>query len=461
MDASERQALEAAIHAFAKAILHRAQAGLSEGTLRPEEWPIRRKIVAPLAFDDRGFVQGHQWNTELTTRPIWLGASRRLLEGAVASPEYAAILASAPSLDADKVRPGIEALCHRILPDTLNRTVPTTHRIGQLVGTLADELAGIPIQQGATVRLLGLGLQLERIDLSDSADEAVLRRTRASDYEQETDAFLDHPEQPWPAPSCVLELKYRAATPFEIQKRVEQAVAVLRLLMVASIVANSYELRSASLLHRWASSARFGSGTHINALTQASLSASEVERVQLGWRTLIGLIPERLYWPADGKVDSLLIAYQRYCDALLVNGILERRVANAAMGLESLFMKEKDLIGYRLGLRAARVLAKLDIDPVKAKREICDAYDIRSAFVHGDTIRRDQRRKLEKRYGALDNLLTHILYYLRTAILTIIVADVPKKEFIALVDDSFLLNDKADELGRLANGARQFVSPCR
>src|SRR5262249_19171702 len=152
-------------------VMERAQAGVAEGTLHAEQWPVKRKIVAPLDFDDRGFVQGQQWQTEFAAKPLWMGATRKILDSAILSPPYAAILAAYPSVDPSKVRQGIEAICHRILPDTLNGSSPTSDQVSELVKRLVDELAGHPVPHGVVINLMGIGLQPERVDLSTSGYE--------------------------------------------------------------------------------------------------------------------------------------------------------------------------------------------------------------------------------------------------------------------------------------------------
>jgi len=85
------------------------------------------------------------------------------------------------------------------------------------------------------------------------------------------------------------------------------------------------------------------------------------------------------------KIDHLTVAYNRYTDALSQNGVLERRIANAVMGLEALFLKssEDQELVYRLRIRISKLLSLLGYDPYEVKKIVSDVCTIRSRFVHG------------------------------------------------------------------------------
>ena len=149
-----------------------------------------------------------------------------------------------------------------------------------------------------------------------------------------------------------------------------------------------------------------------------------------------------------GKVDHTSIAYNRYSDALLQSDMIERRIANAIMGLEALYFKptrKQPELQYRLGIRVAKILGKLGYDPIKVKCAIKDAYAIRSIFSHGGHLGYKDKKKFESRYnGEVKNLLNLILDYLRVSIFVSMTFHSDKDEFIDIIDHA-LIDDKASE----------------
>ena len=73
-------------------------------------------------------------------------------------------------------------------------------------------------------------------------------------------------------------------------------------------------------------------------------------------------------------------------DALMQNGMIERSIANAIMGLEGLLLKsggEVQELAHRLSNRTAKLLSNFKYDPLEVKKIVSDAYGARSLFVHG------------------------------------------------------------------------------
>ena len=82
------------------------------------------------------------------------------------------------------------------------------------------------------------------------------------------------------------------------------------------------------------------------------------------------LIPQKLYRFGQGESSHLTVAFDRYCDALLRQGILEERIANAVMGLEALLLDQNQELSYRLSLRLAKSLSFLNEEAKEVKKVI-------------------------------------------------------------------------------------------
>jgi hypothetical protein len=144
---------------------------------------------------------------------------------------------------------------------------------------------------------------------------------------------------------------------------------------------------------------------------------------------------------------------------LLQNGVIERRIANAIMGMESLYLKRSETqeLAYRLGVRVGKLLRMLGFDHHEVKRNLSDAYRIRSLFAHGSQLSYKEKRKLELKYKDLKNLLVTVLDYLRISITVAIVLKRGKDELIDMLDDSLIDNQKEDQLRSLLSSTKDVI----
>jgi hypothetical protein len=157
--------------------------------------------------------------------------------------------------------------------------------------------------------------------------------------------------------------------------------------------------------------------------------------------------------------NYLTIAYNRYSEALLKNGLFERRVANAVMGLEALILKpgEKQELTYRLGIRISKLLSQLGYSPHEARNVINDAYKVRNLFAHGGQLDYKGKKKLESKYHDIKNLLLPTLNYLRILLVVMILTKKGKDEFIDLIDDSLVDKEKETQLHGTLSEVREIL----
>jgi len=190
------------------------------------------------------------------------------------------------------------------------------------------------------------------------------------------------------------------------------------------------------------------------------LNQETVPRLQHFWKEFSPLLPDSFYWPTGRTEDSTNIAYRHYCDALLQDGLVERRIANAIMGLEALFLKphgEVQELSFRLKKRVSKVLGCLNFDALETERVIQDAYACRNRFAHGGRLSHGERRKLEAEYQSLTTLLTTTLEYLRSSIVASLSVPREKEALIDLVDDSLIDGKSSNELNSAMSRARNVL----
>jgi F0F1-type ATP synthase alpha subunit len=111
------------------------------------------------------------------------------------------------------------------------------------------------------------------------------------------------------------------------------------------------------------------------------------------------------------------------------------------MCLEALYLKENERqeLDHRLGQRVAKLFNQFNHEPLEVYNKIKRSYEIRSSFVHGSPISKDQQNEASK-------LAQDILEYARVSIIIQLQLKVvmDKDKFLNLLDNS-LLNKQANE----------------
>jgi hypothetical protein len=251
-----------------------------------------------------------------------------------------------------------------------------------------------PVKYGAEVELNGIILRPETVE---PVFGITLRQPRIEDLEKETPACLPNLRDSFfPNPSAYLRIEFLGRGIRELQIKVYQAITILRLFRVGSVRYASYRTYSDSVTDMMAGGLT-SAGSKELALEKYLITADDVPKLRKFWLAIGNYLPSTLFEFDQTKADHLGIAYTRYSDALLQNGLMERRIANAIMGMESLYLKgsETQELVYRLGLRVGKLLRILGFDHHDVKKNIADAYRIRNLFAHGSQLSYKQKRKLK------------------------------------------------------------------
>lgn len=329
--------------------------------------------------------------------------------------------------------------------------------LNALLSLVTTHVNGEKLKYSSEVKLKGVGPPGSGIKLNISETEFHLRRVTVADLAKEQ--YHTGYREPFPDdPSAILSIQFLSTGPYEIQRKVAQAISVLRLFKVGSVRYLSYTMDSESLLDPFAGSIH-SSGKHQVGYEQYIIDEADVPKLESFWQELSKVLPAGGLGQSTTDVEPIGIAYQRYSDALLTFGTVERRIAESVMGLESLFLRgsENQELTYRLRMRVAKVLGLLGANPYLAKRVANDAYTIRSAFVHGDIVPEKDKRDIEKRHTSLPSLLKSVLNQLRVAINLFLMSGQGKDELINLIDNSFIDQDKLPELERLLAPVKAFI----
>jgi hypothetical protein len=328
----------------------------------------------------------------------------------------------------------------------------------KLILTFIKDLKGEPLRQGAIIKLNGIVILSQPIKFKIGDIEYILRQTTKQDLEKKVPAYLYMGVPDIERPPAFLSIEFLGRLTKEVQTKVEQSIALLRLYSVGSVRYISYRMYSETLLNLMASSEIRGNKTH-STLEKYVIYDDNAEKIKNYWQIMINKVPKNFYEFGEKKLDHVAISYSRYSDALLLNGIKERRISNAVMGLESLYLKggEKAELTYRLKIRVAKILSLFEYDPYKIKKVIRDAYKIRSSFVHGGHLSYDTNCKINDRYGDIDNFLNLLLDYLRVSIIIWVFIKKGKDEILDLIDDSFIDKNKEEQLKKIISPSKNVI----
>ena len=302
-------------------------------------------------------------------------------------------------------------------------------------------------EYSARVGLHGIIMQPKVIELDENT---LLKRTTASDLEREVMADVGY-VPPVVVPTAIMYITVLARGVFELQEEIQKAIAILKLFKVGAVRYVQYETSSKSIIDTLVG------GTYTNPRAHGAsrylITEQEVPAIREFWSRFKNIaLPDSFYKPYK-KEDHLSIAYQRYEDTFdLVSG--EKQFASAIMGLEAFYLLpgERQELGYRLRLRASKLLSFAGYDPSKVQADLSDGYWVRSIYVHGGLLTLKEARKLARRRGPLDQFLRRIQDYLRASIVIFIKSRPCKKSLIKLIDDTFVNVTKNREL-------RKTISP--
>jgi hypothetical protein len=445
--------MSSALEKLAEKVREMIEKRTSDGSLKPEEETYFRWKVERFQYTNKG-ISDFAAKGDYFAKRSWFRAIIKIGEDAKSTEEYSSTLDYLNKAFGTSERfthyldSFVTAVANQQLDDEAEKV-----SIDSLVKIFIKDLKEEPIKSEAEVELQGLVLGPEIVEPTFGT---ILRRTKVEDLEKAIPAhglinrtFLANP-------SAIMKIELLERNPAEIQKKVENAITILRLFRIGSVKWISYKLSSESIAG-WIGGT-LSSGSSEMALESYILEKQDATKLKRFWKALNTAIPESFFGPGSMS-NYLTIAYNRYIEALLKNGLFERRVANAVMGLEALVLKpgEKQELTYRLGIRISKLLALLGYNPYEARNITNDAYKVRNLFAHGGQLDYKGRKKLESKYNDTKNLLLPILDYLRILLVIMILTKKGKDEFIDLIDDSLIDKEKESQLNATLSGAREII----
>lgn len=435
------------LYEFLKELLHiscdHVEIKLKEGVLIPSNIEYKKWKMKSFGYGKGGVINKDGITNEIAIMQDWSNAcitiQQYVLNTELAKKIQEIIVSQNP-----KNNFVLTNFLNRFLRGYLDKKIGFIE-IDELCLSLVKELKGEPVPCKAIIQLLGIAIEPEIIDLSNGV---IIRQTKKSDIEIPFND-LGRGLEIMNFPSAIMEIVSPVKQPMEMQSKIEMAVKILKLFKVGSVRYKSYRLYSHSLEPMYG-------GTHSTLddsrpVETCFIGETEISSLKKFWH---GMETEviKLKRLTDTDVSFRDIAFARYGDSLMHHGIIERRIADCMMGLESMFLRDKDEqqeLSYRLRLRVAKLMSHLGHDPFEVKKIVRDTYGIRSKFVHGGILDYESSKKLSEKYGHSNNLLLQLLNYLRISIVASLLIQVEKPKLIDTIDNSFLSAKSEAELGQI------------
>lgn len=324
----------------------------------------------------------------------------------------------------------------------------------RLIETFQKHVKREPLKYEVKIELDGLTLYpLKKFEFSVNNIKYTLRQTMINDLEKEYRAGgLESIRNS--KPSSILHLEFLGDetlvidTP-RIDSLVKQAIYILRFFKVGSIKHISHQIHSESLYHAPTTSRPYDQLK--KTFTIAQINEEDTRRLEAFWKKILTNLPKKMYGLRDHEIKHVLIAFQRYSDAITRDLILEGRITFVIMGLEALFLTDFVELSFRLKMRISKVLSIFNKDPISLKELITDAYHIRNRYVHGNLLTINDRKQLMKKYEDIEkDILLPVLEILRISLVLMIFID-SKDGFIRQIDDALIDKKQEKELENVLN----------
>ena len=460
MNVPSPESLLDALKLLALRITSEIDNGISKGEIRPLNKLYQRWKIDKFQYTEQGVTEPSA-HTITDVIKIWHNTSDRIQESIKQSDEYMCALdfISECVKEEEKRFSFLEDFISMLISRRLNDPKFSDSELYVLIINFIKEINGKPLRYGVNVELNGVVILADDVNFAVNDTEILLRKTRIEDLEKEISSYDSTVSPFYGGTSAILDIAFFGRSAREIQIKVTQAVAILRLFKVGSVKYNSYCMRS-EFVTDFLGRGTLNAGESEKAMEKSVIRDKDIQQLVKFWEMMFNRLPLNFYDFGEQSLDYRVISYKRYCDALLQNGVIERRIASAVMGLEGLFLRssEKQELSYRLKMRIAKLLSFLGYEPYLVRDIVNKAYEVRSNFVHGSHLLDKDKKNLENRFGDIRfSFLLSLLDFLRASIIVMILLKKTKDKLISLIDDALVNRASETELVSMLDEIKEFV----
>ena len=449
MPSRSKSAVTATLMKLAEEVKLRVEAAKGAKGFAPPKFRFRRWKVLKEKHDHRGYVVTSAQAKD-SIEPDWDGSVFAIAEEICKGSAYKAA-AKRFTTRVFMRRNIIDVLVDRLAKCYFRYSSRTAIRVKKLIDDFQDNFREPPYTISTEVELRGVAVVTTPLRFQAEDNSITLRSIVRSDIEKPfriLDAPIDH--SPTNRGTAILRIAHPAMdlnNPRSYQRRIDAAVGILHLCGVAAVHYHSYEMWMGGRNFRVPVFGRVeapaSGGRYVFAVNQKNR-----RHVAALWRALQSVLPDEFFEDRPTHGDYRHIAYSRYKSATLDNVDIEQRIANSVMGLEALLGGNQPELKFRLTMHAGQMLRALGHDGLKVAALLRDAYDVRSAYVHGDKITPKNRRKCGRSYGSVDALGETAVNYLRVLLIAVLLFGARKKDLLARLEDALISESHWRDLRR-------------
>lgn len=340
-----------------------------------------------------------------------------------------------------------EEIIERFVFAYLNNPHVTDSEIEDLIAILIKESEGKPLKYKIKAEIRGIHLDIDEIKINDSC---LLRKPKKEDLIRffHTDVMYNVSQGIKPAtPTTILEMEFKNTMDIS-NFNLMNAISILRLYKVGNVkctdsktFSKSFNFQSSDLTSKIVCESDEDVGHEI----WYNLHNDDIEKIREFWDIMVDILPNIL------SKGYLSIAFDRYNSALkktkrgiFKNGSQERKITEAVMGLEILFLKDEEgKVAKKFRRRIGKFMNTIGYKNLPHEDLAEIAYEIRSEYLHWGKVKEETENKLKSLY-TLDKFLEIILDYLRVSIVVLTIIDNDRDEILDLIINS-LNNDRTSE----------------
>lgn len=332
--------------------------------------------------------------------------------------------------------------------------------IESLIDILIKESEGKPLKYEIKAELKGIYLDINKIKINE---QCTLRKPEKEDlikYFHADVTINSFQKKEATCPSSILEIEFEDIMDRSLFKLID-AIRILRLYKVGNvkcILSRTYSESFNFPENDLTSHVLCESINNRDKEIAYTLTENDVEKIRDFWNTINYSISN-----LDSK-GYLSIAFERYNSALKTeigifnNGSIERKITEAVMGLEILFLKDDESnrhLARKLSRRISKFMKLIGYQNLDHETLIEIAYDIRSEYLHMGKLRKETEDKLNQFYS-LNEFVKVIIDYLRVSLIVLLIIDKDRDYILNLIigslnngrtEDKILFNIFADVKG--------------
>jgi len=441
----ENKMLPSTLHKLAEKIGEKIDESVNKGELLVALKPYIKAKISDFKYEEG--VTGFSTSYEDIIREEWdWGEKRNLVESKIKQTEEYKDATEIISRDYDipinQADHQLSGFVYKIVGSSIKEI--GNHDIIDYITVFISELEHNPILWSSVVWLDGIYLENDPIEINDSIK---IRKPEPEDLEyefsRETFPPLTELTSMHGFPSAIMCLKYRVDGAPEMQNIIDKTINILRLYKVGSISRIKTKFSSPSTLQFMGTVSR-------NSITSTNfkygLRKEGEEQLRIFFKVINSKIPDEVVQKGTGEVDFITIAFDRYNDSILKQDVPESRLLSAIMSLEALYLKDDEMseLSERLAQRAALSLSFYNYDPLEVFSIIKRSYNIRSRFVHGSKIEKDDRKDVML-------LVEKVIEYSRKSLIIYLQINesIDKNKFLNLLTKSLLDKDVKEKLQKV------------